>query len=50
MVILSDGHVVIAGIGSLTQATMGVGLIAGGCYLGILSRIAQASHIANIDK
>ena len=38
------------GVLSLTEATWGVGLIAGGCYLGILSRIAQASYIANIDR
>ena len=35
----------VAGIGlfMLTQATVGVGLIAGACLLAILARIAQAS-------
>ena len=34
--------VVLGGILSLTQATMGVGLIAIGCFLAILARLAQA--------
>ena len=33
------------GLASLTQATMGVGFIAGGCFLGIQARLLQAqSH------
>ncbi|WP_158606133.1 hypothetical protein [Simplicispira hankyongi] len=34
--------VVIGGILSLSQATLGVGLIAIGCFLAILARLAQA--------
>jgi hypothetical protein len=34
--------VVLGGILSLTQATLGVGLIAIGCFLAILARLAQA--------
>jgi len=34
--------VVLGGILSLTQATLGVGLIAIGCLLAILARLAQA--------
>lgn len=36
-----------AGLGKMTEATVGVGLMAFACYLGILARIAQASFIAN---
>lgn len=32
------------GVLALTQATLGIGLIAIGCFLGILARIAQASE------
>ena len=32
------------GVLSLSQATMGVGVIAIGCFIGILARIAQASE------
>lgn len=32
------------GVLSLSQATMGVGIIAIGCFIGILARIAQASE------
>ncbi len=31
------------GVLSLSQATMGVGIIAIGCFIGILARIARAS-------
>ena len=34
--------VVLIGAVSLSQATMGVGLVAIGCFLGILARLAQA--------
>lgn len=34
--------VVVAGITMLSQATMGVGVIAIGCFLGICARIVQA--------
>lgn len=32
----------VVGVFSLSQATMGVGIIALGCLLGILARLAQA--------
>lgn len=32
------------GVLSLSQATMGVGIIAIGCFIGILARLAQASE------
>jgi hypothetical protein len=32
----------LVGLVSLSQATLGVGLICGGCLLGVLARIAQA--------
>lgn len=32
------------GVLSLSQATMGVGVIAIGCFIGILARLAQASE------
>ena len=35
------------GILDLSQATMGVGIIACACLLGILARIAQASKFQN---
>ncbi len=41
------GLVAFTGLGQLTQANYGVGLIGLACYLAVLSRIAQASHIAN---
>ena len=34
--------VALVGLVSLSQATLGVGLICGGCLLGVLARIAQA--------
>jgi hypothetical protein len=37
----------VSGFGKLTEATVGIGLVAFACYLGILARIAQASYIAN---
>lgn len=36
----------LGGLGTLTEATKGVGLICIGCYMLILARIAQASAIA----
>ena len=33
----------VGGLGTMSQATMGVAFIAGGCLLGILARIAQAA-------
>jgi len=39
-----------SGISKLSEATVGVGLIALACYLGILARIAQASFISNRSK
>lgn len=36
----------LGGMGTLTQATQGVGLICIACYMLILARIAQASAIA----
>jgi hypothetical protein len=38
----------LVGLASLSEATMGVGLIAGGCFLGIQARLlqAQAHHEA----
>ncbi len=38
------------GLFTLTQATMGVGILAVGCFLAILARIAQASHHHNEIK
>lgn len=39
------------GAGSLSPATMGVGIVCGGCLLAILARIAQASaHHAEQKK
>ena len=32
----------IAGLFALSEATLGVGLICGACYLGIIARIVQA--------
>ncbi|WP_158070188.1 hypothetical protein [Xanthomonas campestris] len=32
------------GVLSLSQATMGVGVIAIGCFIGILARLAQAAE------
>jgi hypothetical protein len=36
--------VALAGLISLSQATLGVGLIGFGCFLGILARLVQASQ------
>ena len=42
----------VAGGCYLNQATLGVGLIGGGCLLAILARIAQAhnQHLARYEK
>jgi hypothetical protein len=36
----------LGGIGEISRATLGVGLVCLGCYLGILARIAQAWQAA----
>ena len=41
------GFFALSGMVKLTEATVGVGLIAFACYLAILARIAQASYIGN---
>ena len=41
------GLFALTGLTRLTEATLGVGLIAFACYLAILARIAQASFVAN---
>ena len=42
-VLILGGLVVLGGILSLSQATMGVGIVAIGCFLGIAARLLQAS-------
>ena len=44
LIALLSAGLLILGLGSLTQATEGVGLVAGACVLGIYARIAQASR------
>lgn len=44
------GFFALTGLTRLTEATLGVGLIAFACYLAILARIAQASFISNRSK
>ena len=34
---------ILAGLGSLTQATLGVGLLCLACWLGIMMRVSQAA-------
>ena len=46
VLVVSSVIVVTAGVFYLTEATMGVGFVALGCYFGILARIAQASSHA----
>lgn len=43
---------VVFGVLSLSQATMGVGIIAIGCFIAILARLAQAAehHQSNRDS
>jgi hypothetical protein len=44
VLVLLSTLLLILGLGSLTQATQGVGLIAAACALGLYARMAQASH------
>ena len=45
VLILVSLLVALVGVLLATQATMGVALVAGACYLAILARIAQAVHL-----
>jgi hypothetical protein len=44
VLVLLSTLLLLMGLGSLTQATVGVGLVAGASVLAIYARMAQASH------
>jgi hypothetical protein len=49
ILIVTSAAVAVLAIGYLTQITLGVGIMAGACYLGIVARIVQA-EIHSGDK
>lgn len=42
LLVIVSGMVLFAGVGSLSQATVGVGILICACYLLILARLCQA--------
>ncbi len=43
LVLVAMGALVLGGL-CLSEATLGVGIIGGACFIGILARIVQAEH------